>query len=262
MKVIFLIIAVPLFIGCKENKTCNPRNEITVPTSNGTELVKVIDECNKNRVISEQQVLKLPDSTTIPHGYYKDYHLNGNIRTFGFFNKGLQDSTGIRYFDNGKPEAINYFSQAGQLIGPQYSFYDNGIMRSVKFCKNDTNVWFAIEFDKHGNEIKTEGYPLKLLARSGYETLKVGEDFAVVNQVALFNGRIAVLHLQLSNPNDMILDTAIKTFIHANNTDFYPLVKKLKKKGSFTYQVQLQLIDTNGRYEPIQYNMTKSISVK
>src|SRR5690349_19086314 len=109
MKTIFLLVAVLFFIGCKESKTCNSRNEITVPNGKGIELVKVVDGCNKNRLISEQQILKLPDSTTIPHGYYKDYHLNGRIKTFGFFKKGLQDSVGVRYFDNDKPEVINYF---------------------------------------------------------------------------------------------------------------------------------------------------------
>lgn len=89
---------------------------------------------------------------------FKEYHLNGQLKSTGFYFRVYQRDT-ISIFDERAKAYSNYVTDSVLKKQNKWSyFYDNGLLESQGLYENDKKVGIWKYFNKKGELIKEETY--------------------------------------------------------------------------------------------------------
>lgn len=237
--IVFLLILINF--NCK-NRKCNNFKEINIASTQDMGMTKIIDECNDNLLLKEQEYIKSSNGNLIPNGFHKEYYKDGHLKILGFYKNGIQDSLNFQYFPDGKIKIKSFMSE-GQYFGPQYEYYDNSQLKSITYHKNSAITWFQVTFNEDGTINGFSGKALRVMSNPGYKNLKLGDKIGVLNEVPNIKNIENILHISLMSKNKIVVDTTIFHFDPLLNIYVYGFSKKVDKIGSYQYIASVKLID-------------------
>ncbi|MFA6058692.1 MAG: hypothetical protein WC756_10875 [Taibaiella sp.] len=242
-KNLVLSICVLQFLGCGEKECIVTIKE---QKANNIELKIIKDNCN-DRLLKEQEFLKISPDSMIPHGLYKEYFKNGKISSFAFFKNGLQDSIAIKYYQNGNKE-LEFYWQDGIQIGFQSIYNQNGKYQRRDYFLRDSIKMFLLTYNEDGRIEHLEGPLFHISYNKEVDNLRLGEEINIVNEVITLENAETLLTLKFTDPNKKTLvDTTVKQFLVFKNLHFIPIVYSPKERGDYQYSLKVQLIDkSNG----------------
>lgn len=223
--------------GC-QSKQCIIRS--VIPINGNKVVVKTIDKCH-NRIISEEENRQYSKDSLIRTGYYKEYFKNGNLKELGFLNKGLPDSIYFEYDQSGYKK-LEYYRFQGQLSGAQYSYFPNGNIESMIFCKNDSVPLLAVYFNQNGSIKEREGSAVHLVFKPDYQNLTSGQKLGVSNVICLFPNTHGIMNIELKKNNKIIWDTTITRFRYLGRIPYYLFLKKIQAPGIYKYNANAKII--------------------
>ncbi|TWF40350.1 MORN repeat protein [Chitinophaga polysaccharea] len=157
---------ITLLTGCSNNKKTLIER---IPANGQYFLLKKI--FNEKDVLIEEIRL---NEDSVPDGMYKEYFLNGKIKSKGFYRDGIKDSVWTYYSDSGSiKEERNWFG--GKNFGEQKIYFDDGRIEKYSFNNLNGEPIFSATYNAVGKIIGWEGTPIYTAFNA--DRLKVNQSF-------------------------------------------------------------------------------------
>lgn len=128
----------------------------------------------------------------VPHGYWKEYHLNGNLKAQYNFVDGMMEGAAKTFYENGTIQKQFNFKK-GIIDGEFSEYYDDGILQSKIVYVNGMRTGSSTVYDPDKNPILFLTYSSPQV-QSSSAVLIAGEKPKVARVLAQSkhsNGRIA-----------------------------------------------------------------------
>lgn len=128
----------------------------------------------------------------IPHGYWKEYYLNGNVKAEYNFVDGVREGVAKLFYENGNIEKQFTFN-SGRIDGEFLEHYNNGALQAKCTYVNGIRTGNSTVYDPDKNPILYLKYSAPQ-AQPGRSMLIAGEEAQVAKVFAQSkhpNGRIA-----------------------------------------------------------------------
>jgi hypothetical protein len=172
----YLLITILFF------SNCSPQSDKGTVISNydGNHVKKQIFDTAGN--LKSEQIFLKNGEELLPDGYIKFFRPDGTVKALGFYKKGKKDSIALNYNERGIITGKLYVAD-GLLIGSQYTYYDNGKVKSYKFYSKPDVATFYLRFDSSGHLETNDGSPLSRY-KFDEETVYTRDDTAHIEYLA------------------------------------------------------------------------------
>jgi hypothetical protein len=226
--------------ACGE-KQCLVKTITKTKQNSGIQTTK--NRCKDDKIISEQELSGTSDGKLIANGYFREYFDNGTLHSVSFFKNNKQDSIAIRYYENGNKE-LEFYWENGKQVGFQNQFYPDGRYKLRNYFDNNSSIIFKAIYNSNGQIDSLEGTPYNIVFNKIPNSLKLGEEFTIVNEVITLENVETFFNLKFIDPhNKTLVDKTLNQFLISKNLRFVPVIYSPKEKGKYQYIVTVKLID-------------------
>jgi len=254
------IVSVYSIVSCGVTQ-CDTENAQVISKNDSIETVEVKNDCKKSILVKKFQRLKVGPDSFLMNGLYEEYYPNGSLKMLAFFKNGMQDSICFINYPNGHAHFQSYKSD-GQLAGPQYEYYPDGMLKKVDFNVDDSTKYFGVFYDNYGKIIETKGSPCKIFAKPGYNERKVGDVVSIFNDIPILNRTKVILNIRFSKQSHIICDTNMKNFYHVGNRTVSLFIQRVNEPGVYDFISHIRLIDSVDNHVIAEDSLIRQITVR
>ena len=240
MKYYILLIISFFMVSCSNENKCKTMHKTDQVIKGNLHLIRVYNGCNESPEI-EYEALKMPDSSLVHNGYYKEFYANGKLRKLGFFKYDIQDSIAIQYRKDGIVDFDNYKFE-GQRKGFQNCYDSSGKYLERSYYINDSTYTFRIIYSSVGKIEKMEGRLFNVFWDKEPSLIKLGDSIFIGNEIITLDHMVSDCKVFITRPSNK--DTIFPKLItlKMNNATYKPVLFKPTQKGNFQYHIKVSLI--------------------